>query len=961
MHELPTGTVTLLFTDFEGSTRLLHLLGERYADMLAESRRLLRAAFHQHHGHEVDTQGDAFFVAFARATDAVMAAVAIQRSFASYPWPEGVTLRVRIGLHTGEPSLTAEGYVGLDVHRAARIMSAAHGGQVLLSQATSTLVEQDLPDDVILRDLGAHRLKGLERHQQLLQLVISNLQADFPPLKTLDASPNNLPIQPTPFIGREQEVDAVGQLLLRKEVRLVTLTGPGGIGKTRLGLQVAAELSEHFPDGTWFVSLAPLSDPDLVMPTISQALGLPEAREQYPLEQVKHALKEKQTLVLLDNFEQVGAAALPVADLLAGCPRLKVLVTSRERLHVRAEREFPVPALALPDPKHLPDLISLSQYAAVALFIERAQAAKPDFQVTNANAPAVAEICVRLDGLPLALELAAARIRLFSPQALLTRLGQRLPLLTSSARDVPARQQTLRQTIQWSYALLTEAEQRLFRRLAVFVGGCAFQAVEAVSEDVAEEQTSVLDTVTSLLDKNLLRQTEQEDGEPWFMMLETIREFGLEALAKRGELEAVRHVHAEYYLQLAEEAEPALQGPQQEVWFHRLEQEHDNFRAALSYLLEQGERGESIEMALRLGVALSWFWQVRSHTHEGWTFLERALERSEGVAVAVRAKALYVAGFLAWRVGNLNRSEELCQQSLVLFREGGDVTGMGNALWTLGNTSWVKGELATARFHLEESLKLSKETGDKFIMAWSLTVLSVVNFDQGDYTQGYSHAEEGLLLFRERGDKRGIAYALNQLAYGHLGEGDAVKAHPLYEESSALFKEIGEKTYERFALCGLGRVAFLQGNLSLARSLLEEASTTFQGEDDPWDQNSTAFSLSHLARVVACEGDSVKARALYEQCLAIMKQVGWKPYTPFYLEGLAAVVAAQGELPLAARLWGTAEALRDGMGTPIPPVYRADYERSVTTARSQLGEQAFAAAWAEGRTMTLEQVLASPE
>jgi predicted ATPase len=681
-----------------------------------------------------------------------------------------------MGLHTGEPQRSAEGYVGLDVHHAARIMSAGHGGQVLLSHTARDLVEQTLPPGVSVRDLGAHRLKDLQQPSHLFQLVIPGLPSDFPPLKTLDSYPHNLPLQPTPFLGRQKELHALQELLLRDSSRLVTLTGPGGVGKTRLGLQVAAELTEHFPDGTWFVSLAPLSDPDLVIPTISQVLGLREARDQASLEHLKNALQKKKMVLLLDNFEQVGSSATSVADLLAGCPDLKVLVTSREGLHVRAEREFPVPALLLPDMTRLPDLLALSQYEAVALFLERAQAVNPEFQVTNSNAPAVAEICVHLDGLPLAIELAAARIRLFSPQALLTRLGQRLPLLVSSARDVPARQQTLRQTIQWSYALLTEAEQRLFRRLAVFVGGCAFQAVEAVADSVAAEQTAVLDTVTSLLDKNLLRQTEQEDGEPWFMLLETIREFGLEELSTRGELEATRHAHAAYALRLAEEAEPALGGPQQVVWFHRLEREHGNLRAALSYFLERGDDRERIEMALRLGVALWYFWEVRSpHAQEGWTFLERALERSAGVAVSVRAKALYVAGQLAWFLGNPDRSEELCQQSLALFRESGDVTGVGIALFTLAMASWQKGELATARCHLEESLKISQETGDQNRMAWSLNMLSLVDMCQGDYPQGYSYAEESLLLFRERGDKRGIAISLQNIAYGHLDEGDSAR------------------------------------------------------------------------------------------------------------------------------------------------------------------------------------------
>jgi predicted ATPase/class 3 adenylate cyclase/DNA-binding CsgD family transcriptional regulator len=953
LRALPTGTVTLLFTDIEGSTRLLQQLGERYASTLEICRSLLRGVFLEFDGHEVDTQGDAFFIAFARASDAVAAAVAVQRTLANHPWPEGIMVCVRIGLHTGEPQVSSEHYVGLDVHNAARIMSAGHGGQVLLSQTTRELVQHALPEGVHLQDLGAHRLKDLQQPSQLFQLVIPGLPADFPPLKTLDSYPNNLPLQPTPFLGREKEVNAIQQLLMREDVRLVTLTGPGGIGKTRLGLQVTAEQTSHFPDGIWFVSLAPLSDPDLVIPTLSQVLGLPEAREQTALEQVKHALKEKQTLLLLDNFEQVVSAASEVADLLTGCPRLKVLVTSRERLHLRAEHDYAVPPLTLPDPTHLPDLMALSQYDAVALFIERAQAVKSDFQVSYANAPAIAEICVRLDGLPLAIELAAARIRLFPPQALLTRLGQRLPLLVNSARDVPARQQTLRQTIQWSYDLLTAAEQCLFRRLAVFVGGCTFQAVEVMVEDT----TSVLDTITTLLDKNLLWQIEQEDGEPWFMLLETIREFGLEELSKRGELEATQYAHAAYYLQLAEAAEPALRGPQQVVWFHRLEREHDNLRVAMNYLLEREEARGSIEMALRLGAALYYFWEVQSHAREGWIELSRALERPEGVAVSVRAKALMAAGRLAYLLFNSDRGEELCQQSLVLFRESGDLAGVGEALFNLGMTSWQKGELATARVRYEESLKICQETGNKSIMAWSLWFLSSVDMFQGDYAQSYSHAEAGLLLFREIGNKRGIAFTLQQIAWGYLEEGDAAKAHPLFEESYALFKEIGDKAYERSQLWGLGWVAFRQGNVALARSLLEEGSANIQGEEEPAELDNAAWVLAHLARVAAFEGDYARARALYEQCLAIVKQVvGWKPWTPFYLEGLAAVVAVQGELPWAARLWGAAEALRDGMGTPIPPAYRADYVRSVAGARSQLGEQAFAAAWEKGRALTLEQV-----
>ena len=771
-----------------------------------------------------------------------------------------------------------------------------------------------------------------------------------------DSSSHNLPLQPTLFLGREKEVDAVQQLLLREDSRLVTLAGPGGVGKTRLGLQVAAELAGHFTDGTWFVSLAPISDHELVIPTISQALGLREARDQSPLEHLKSALHEKKTLLLLDNFEQVVNAALSVADLLAGCPRLKVLVTSREGLHLRAEREFPVPALALPDAKHLPDLDVLSQYEAVALFIARAQAVKPDFQLTYPNAPAVAEICVRLDGLPLAIELAAVRIRLFPPQALLTRLGQRLPFLTSSAHDVPARQQTLRKTIQWSYNLLTVQEQRLFRRLSVFVGGCTLEATESISAALGDALPPVLDRVASLIEKNLLLQTAQEGEEPRLAMLETIREYGLEALSNIGELEAARQAHAAYYLALAEKAALGFKMPQQAAWLERLEREHDNLRATFSWALEPSQTGSRLAMAIRLGDALEEFLQVRGFYSEARTFLEQLVERSEGVATSVRAKILYTTADFAEGQSDFDRAEALWQESLVLYRELGDMRGVAFTLRGLGGIAYGK-NIAAACSLYEESLALQRELGDKEAIAWSLGTLAFAISAQGDYTRGRALFEESLAIFRELGNKLGIAYCLRQLAmWLFLTLGDQVIVRAKIEESLAIYRELGVKY--GMALCFMvsGWIALHQGDTVTAHDLTEQSLVHFREMGDRWR---SFWTLANLGRIEAHWGDFVAARAFYEESLAIARELHDYWQCAYCLEPLASVVAAQGEERWAGRLWGTAESLRDICGIPMTPWERADIKPAVAAVRTHLGEQAFAAALAEGRSMTLDQVLSA--
>ena len=777
----------------------------------------------------------------------------------------------------------------------------------------------------------------------------------------------DLPVQPTPLIGREHEVELACTFLQRPEVRLLTLTGPGGVGKTRLGLQLASNLRGEFTDGICFIPLAAIRDADLVVPTVSQALGLIDTREtveRSPLERLITYLHAKHILLLLDNFEQVVRAAADLAKLLAACPHLKILVTSRAVLHIRAEHEFPVRPLALPDLKHLPNSASLSQLASVALFIQCARATVPAFKLTDSNAQLIAEICACLDGLPLAIELAAARIKLLPPQALLARLEHRFQVLTSGALDAPERHQTLWNTLTWSYELLDVDKQRFFRRLSIFVGGCTLEAVEAVCNIANDLASPLLDRVATLLDSSLLQLVEREEHEPRFLMLETIREYGLERMAASGELDSTRRAHTAYFLSLAEKAEPYLTSADEGKWLERLEREHENLRAALHWSIEHGNDilEDDTPVALRLAAALWRFWWAHGFLNEGRSFLKSALSTGENCDPALRAKALSGAGMLAFYQDDYDQAEKLCAESLALFRQLDNKRGIADSLNLLGQiAAWGSDYVAAASLEAE-SLALHREVGDIWGIASSIGTLASVTLTQGKYAEACILAEEGLALFRQSGNTWGIAFALHHLARGNLLQGKYATAYELGEESLALFREVGDKGAIAYALSLLSQVVLYQGDYPKASTPLNEGLALQWELGDRWG---LAQSLSILARVAVFYGDNAKANALYRQSLDILGEAGDKQLIASCLEGLAyTVVSFAGDQQIrqnrklshkdgcwAARLLGAAGQLRKAIGAPLPPIELATYKSLVLATRNQLGDTAFKGAFREGQNL----------
>ena len=938
MSSLPTGTLTFLFTDIEGSTKLWEAHPEVMRAAVARHDALLRQAVADNNGNLFKTTGDGIAAVFALAPDALAAAIAAQQALLAEPWPKPIVLRARIGLHTGTAEMRDGDYFGTTLNRCARLMAAGHGGQTLLSDVAHDLTRDALPPDVSLVALGEHRLKDLARPENVYQLAHPALTAEFPPLRTLDNpdTPNNLPQQVTSFIGREAVMADV-RLLLGK-TRVLTLTGSGGAGKTRLSLQVAADVLEQYQGGVWLVELASLADPGLVPQTVASVLGIKEQAGQTITQTLIAALKGKALLLLLDNCEHLlSACATLVAALIRACPNVTVLATSREPLGIGGETAYRVPSLSLPDAKasRMATPISLSQFESVRLFIERAQAVKPDFAVTNQSAPALAQLCFRLDGIPLAIELGAARVRSLAVEQINDRLDSRFRLLTGGDRSALPRQQTLRALIDWSYDLLTEGEKTFLARLSVFAGGWTLEAAESVCGFDPLEDSEVLDLLTSLADKSLVLCEETAgDQATRYRMLETIRQYGAERLAAGGKGSTVRERHVGFFVTLAEEAAPQLQGPDQVRWLNRLETEHDNLRAALDDCAAEttGSAPGAATFALsglRLSGRLVGFWDVRGHLTEGRAHLARALagrdaaERGASAgsieAIAVTKEvggALLAAGRAALHQGDNLAAHSLLEESLVLNREIGDKSGIANVLMSLGFVASNQGDYAYARSFYAESLVLYREIGDRSGIARALLNLGIVASNQGDYAGARSFYAESLVLQREIGGKSGIAYALINLGNVALRQGDYAGARSLYVESLVLQREIGGKYGIAYALINVGNVALRQGDYAYARSL-------------------------------------------YEESLVLCREIGDKYGIAYALMSMAEAVAlGENDVPRGTMLWAASCSLRENIGLTLSPREQADLDASMAKARVALGDgAAWEAAWAEGAALSLDAAI----
>ena len=910
-----SGTITFLFTDLEGSTKLWETFPDQMQGALARHDDILRRAIETNHGRVIKTTGDGFHAAFETGQGGVAAALQAQETLVQTPWDEihPHALRIRIGLHTGEAEERGGDYYGPALNRAARLMAVAHGGQTLLSTTTANLVRDQLPPDASLKDLGEHRLKDLVRPEHIFQLNHPQLPGDFPALRSVDAFPNNLPVQITSFIGREHALEQARQRLASSH--LLTLIGPGGTGKTRLSLQLAAEMLPAFQDGVWVVELAPITDPSLVLRSVAAVFGLRQQMGMPLHELLLDFLRLKELLLVIDNCEHlVEPSAQLVEQLLHACAKLKIIASSREALGIAGETIYRVPSLALPEESDF-SVEALAHSESVQLFVERASAANPKFGLNEQNARAIAQICRRLDGIPLALELAAARLTLFSAEQVAARLDDRFRLLTGGSRTALPRQQTLRALIDWSYDLLSEPERSLFRRFSVFAGGCTYDAIEKVCH-----QLDVLNLLTQLVNKSLVA-VEDEDREPRYRLLETVRQYARDKLLELGEAEQARNDHFDFFIRFVDMAGSKLGTSEALEWVRRLDSEHDNIRAALEWGIET-----HLNATLQAVPKLVRFWMRRGHEEEGRRFIAALIERAEKLTapdgeaglqwMTILAEAWNSGAMLAYSQGDNARGIPLAQRAVKLAGKAGDQSLLARALGFQASSTLMLGRYEEAEPLLQQALDAARASGDKTLAGMPLAMLGRA------------------LANREPGSSAAQAYMT---------------------EGAALMAESGDRWISTMSLLGMAMNAKFRGEFADARLRFAAMEPLFQELGDRHRLNMVRSELAHIDRY---EGRLDKAEAAYRETILGWKRLGHRAAIAHQLESFAFIAQAREDGQRAARLYAAAEALRESVGIPMTPSEKVEYDAEIARLRAGMDEKAFAAAWSEGGALSLEQAVA---
>jgi predicted ATPase/class 3 adenylate cyclase len=922
MDNLPNGTVTFLFTDIEGSTRLAQEHPDRWESMRDRHDAILKSAIESHNGYIFQSVGDAFSAAFYSARDALLSAIQSQLDLAHEDWGES-PVKVRMGIHTGKAEAQESGeYRGyLTLSRVQRLMSAGHGGQVLVSLATQELIRDDMPEGVTLRDLGELRLRDMSRPEHIYQLDIANLRIDFPPIKTIDIARHNIPAQMTSFIGREKEMAEIKQAL--SESRLVTLTGSGGAGKTRLSLEVGSQSLSEFPNGVWLAEFADVTDPGLVPQTLLSVFNLREDSHRSVLEVLIDYLRSKTTLLLFDNCEHLIDACARVSEsLLQACPKLRILASSREALGIPGEAAYRVPSLTTPDPAGLPPLDELERVDSIRLFIDRAATAKPGFQLTIDNAPFVAQICARLDGIPLALELAASRAKVLNPGQIAARLDDRFRLLTGGSRTALPRQQTLRAMIDWSYSLLTEQEKTLFRRLAIFVGGWTLEAAESVCADVEQDGIlphDILDLLTRLVDKSLVT-TEEVMGETRYHRLETIRQYSREKFFETNEVESIRNWHLNYFVRFAEQADEHLKGRDQLLWQNRMWTEQDNLRAALEWGLNKNP-----DATLRIAGAANLFWTAGGYSAEGFRWTQNALEQTEKLPVpegisneerlVARARALRGLTRLYLSLGDNANAQRAAEESVALYRQSTDRRGLAFALVILAYPLEFLGERERAETVLQESYSIARAEGDVYVICRSLNILArVISNLHHDRNLAQNYVEESYRLAKEAGLRSQEAQSSEILGFIAIDGKDYDAARSHFKESVRVYDEIGA-TFNVF---------------------LEKS------------------NLAHLERRT---GNYASALEYYRETIGAFRDMGQTGAVAHQLECFGFIALAQNQNERALHLFAAANALREKAGTPMRPDEQIYFDHQLKVLHEKIDMMEFDSIWSAGHIMTMEQAI----